>query len=568
MAWGGVWAGPNTTGWGAKSRTGGWGLPAPQVTRTTSAPLGPIVRSQMPAPNVNTPSGDAANRYFNPPPDTNTSAHHNPSPYGVDTSKPGYMMTPGTGEQWWAANQDRINAPGKMGSFLEGAAGRLFGMDYQPTGTGAAYDKMSRDLAGPGQGTENAWGVSGQLKNRTGGEDIMGRAADMFGGPNLAHDYATDTSGFFKAPTNTQQFRDQFGNTIAGPGSGETYVNRMLESPTYVGSELGNFMPGLRDKSYSENLYESGNQGLNKFYDREMQKQSRALTNRLAASGMFGSGQTVRGLEELGADLGASQARDMASLADQADRARLGRTGAALDFARGASDEVLGRADRGLASDRLGLDRTRLGLDMSTAADDTSLKRIMGGADVAKSGDDSLFRQGEDLGKLGKDMSDTEINRLTESGKLGLDADAENRQRAKDLFGASVDYDTLKQKAADLGIRVEDLLGKYTEESDLLDWQKTQGAFGMAQDVQNMFEGRNRDALDSTIKLGGAKANVVEHGTDAANDEQYKATVEYIQNLVATGQISKEQGDQFLEELGQGIGLGIQGAKVITGGGK
>lgn len=91
----------------------------------------------------------------------------------------------------------------------------------------------------------------------------------------------------------------------------------------------------LNTPSYSEQLYESGNQGLNTWYDRERDKRQKRLEDQMSAMGVFGSGATARGMFELEAELGAQQARDMGDLAGRADTYR----GQRLDRAGGAAKE-------------------------------------------------------------------------------------------------------------------------------------------------------------------------------------------------------------------------------------
>lgn len=673
-AWGNATAAPRKSAWG-EATTPAWGsgimnnptalgAVMPKPVKAMPAGARPEV-SQIVNPFGGRSAGQVTGTagMFAPPTPKD-------SGYSVDANQPGFLDKPGTGEQWYAANQNQINKSGDLGNFINGATGRLMGMDYQPSNSTGAFGQMQKELGGgPQQGTSNAWGVASQLRNPTAGEGVMQTAAGMFAGPNLAHNYATDTAGYFKSPTNTQGYADslrgQFGPgqgqtgalaasgqlTNGGPGAAETNLaatDRALGGIHYgdeaidfdanhltnntagyadalggfaqtrgtTGTEANKFLPGLENPSNSEQLYASGNEGLNFAYDRSLKQRTRELQDRMAAAGLFGSGATARGMEELSADTIANQARDMASLAGQADQAHLGRAGAAQSFSTAADADALSRArlglegyqagdqqqaanvglmnnvfglasgeglqkvglrttsannaqqamiDRlfkggslGIDADRAGNERTRLGLDVNSAADTQGLNRMLGGSTVAAAGDQSLFDQGTRLGNIGHQMTADEISRLDTSARAGVSGDVTNADRLQKLVAAGVDVDKLKGEAAKIGISVEDLIGKLTEQNDRNEWQRTKDREGMAVDVQNLFQGRYGTQFDQLMRLGGAKAGVDQTNSNASAEETYKTTVAQIQQLVDSGKLTAQQGQQMMDDLGQALGIGLK----------
>ncbi len=110
---------------------------------------------------------------------------------------------------------------------------------------------------------------------------------------------------------------------LATPGEGEQWWasnKERLAQPSI-----------LANKGYTEELFESGNQGLNKFYDRAREKGQKQLEDSMWASGLYGSGATAKGMWELEAELGSQQARDMQGLAGDADAAKGTRDRQMLD---------------------------------------------------------------------------------------------------------------------------------------------------------------------------------------------------------------------------------------------
>jgi hypothetical protein len=557
MAWGsGSWGGlPEPTGKRQfRPSLRGRAQAAPEATGMVTMPRRlPTSAQQSAYPQVRGAGGAAVGSYF---------TGHLPDP----SLEEGFMNKPGTGEKWWQDNQREINDPGKFGDHLTAATGRILGQNYQPTNTIGANDTIKGAYTQPTYGVTNAGDVSRQLKNTTRGENIQTEAADFFRGPNLASDYAKGSAAFFKKPTRSGGYADDMIPGLQEQGQGETNVYGQL-GENIVGTESGNFLPDLRGKSRSESLYDSGNEGLNTFYDREAQKRSRVLTNQLAATGMFGSGETVRGLSEIHADLGASQARDMADLARQADEAFLGRSGEARAFSTAAGGEALDRMGMGLDADRVGLDRTRLGGDLVNQADVNDLDRVMGGADVAGQGDESRRLQGEALANVGHNLTQDELDRLGMSADTGLAGDQERRQQLDLILESATSADDAREKAARLGLDIEELLGDMTLAGDEQNWGRTLDRFGMASDVQDMFEGRWGDRVERELGAGKAQAGLVAGATDKISDTDMQLGKDTIENLVATGALTAQQGEQLLEDLMNGGALALQFIKSLKGGG-
>jgi hypothetical protein len=201
-------------------------------------------------------------------------------------------------------------------------------------------------------------------------EDWYAANKDRLNAPTQGFGAMKEAADYFRGPNRTAAYADRAGGIFDKPGMAETYASGVL--------------PGLQNKGYTEQLYESGNQGLNTHYDREWEKRRRRLEDTMSAAGVFGSGATARGLFELEAELGSQQARDMAGLATQADTMRGSRLG--------------------------------MGMDIANTGQQAGEGRVKGGADLQNLADASVDRQGRGLLAAGQGMDASEGAQLERAG--------------------------------------------------------------------------------------------------------------------------------------------------------
>lgn len=551
-----------------------------------------------------------------------TSGSTGGNPYGTPQAQQfrGALSQPGHYENWYAQNASRYNQPTALSSYYQSVSGKLQGQRFQPTNSQGAYNQLQSTYSQPSYGMNNAQDVSQQLRQTSQGEGYMGQAAGMFGGPNQASDYFSANQDFYRTPGDIESFYRNNAGMFENAGYGEGLSQEMLGSTPWgdvqgmlnqqmfgdqaiadmqnrstnnrrassvyntnqdvtgtnlVGAELDYFRDPLRAQSYSEQLYESGNQGLNTFYDRENQKAQQALADRMAAMGVFGSGETVQGMAEIDADLGAAQARDMAGLAQQADQQRLaradqltgmasaagqeelarrdllrqmgvdadnialGQAGLMMDAYGLASQEGLGKIDRylagqntrlgaidrALATDQLGLDRLGLGANVANMSSRYGLDRTNSGMDAASAADASRWQQAQGLANTGNMMSSAELARLTGSADIGLARDAEERARMDSMFGAAqgLDRSYLDAQAADLDWLTAGADMAQGVDRGNLDWLDAGGR--AADRAQQSYETRERygflDPLAAANAMSGAYGNMA--GTNTTEQGQMRS---------------------------------------------
>jgi len=547
------------------------------------------------------------------------------------TKTNGALTTPGTYEQWYAANGHKFQQPTEAQNYWLALQGRYGAAGFQPTNTQTAYGAITSNFSQPSAGSTNARSVAGQLQQASQGEGYLNQAAGYFGGPNLTSSYAQGLDPrSFSAPGASESFYGSAAPQLAGQGAGESnvysmmpefrnrgagevnndYVRDMLKAnnntqgfyngmigsgfvdANSAGSEFDYFRPQLRENSYSENLYESGNQGLNTFYDREYDKRSRRLQDQMAAMGVFGSGATGRGMYELEGELGAAQARDMASLAGQADQARLGRVGAAESFSKSAGAEQIARyglglqgataadestrgnatgmtnaakiaqelqLDRlfksgtlGLSADEAGRSRIDLAGKLAQNSDTAMLDRLKTGADIYDKADQSRFAQGEGLASVGNQLATQSTTRLNSSATAGLAADQEDRTRLNDMFKSATDLDAGKLSAEQFNAGLA-----RNRDLDQINSLDRQGA--AAQVSQTMFENRERYPMADQMAMATASASLVERAKSASAAEQTQIKEQIIQTLISGAGLSREQAQQQADEMFRAAGILTQG---------
>lgn len=556
---------------------------------------------------------------------------------GQGTYTSGVLSGPGAYEQWYKQHSGEYDKPTRLDNYWEGLQGRTGGQGYQPTTSQDAWGSVKSTLSGPGQGTTNAYDTSSKLsKSGSPGETMLGSAAGYFQGDNKTAAYAKKLgTGMFTQPGQAESYYDQAGGQLKGQGQGQgmAYGNAgQMQQPgaaeqnnnrvqgmlggnnasrdfnqglgasgfmgkNTVGNEASYFAPGLREKSNSENLYDSGNQGLNTYYDREAQKRTKALSDQMASMGVFGSGATARGLYELHGELGAAQARDMASLAAQADQAHLGRSAAAQSFAKDAGGEELARyglgmqaagqsdestrgnaglmneASRnaqdlqlqrlfqggqlGLQSDAEGRARIELGGTLAQNAQTGAMNRAKTGADIQKSADESMFDQGRGLADTGNMLSTQYLDRMKSSADIGLRGDQESRSRANDYFKNAGDLDT---RRLDSETYNRDTAGGVDQQ----DAGRRLAGGNAAETAQNMFEKRERYGIQDKSALANSQAQLVQGALGKSADEQRAIYEDVINSIMAGGQATREQAEAQAQQMFQAYGIAVNAAGSIS----
>lgn len=549
----------------------------------------------------------------------------------------GVLQNPGTYEEWYKANAHKYGQPTNLGAYQDSVRARYGGSGVQPTNAGQAWNKVQHTYERPALGAQNARDVSDRLYRDPGdGAGHMKSAAGYFQGPNMTSGYAESLDPrIFARPGQMEQFNEYGQIMLRGQGNGEQHVyntlgqfqapgaaetnntavqgmmagnnaarnfNSELRSSGFLnknttGGEFDYFRPELRENSYSEDLYESGNQGLNTFYDREQQKRSKRLSDQMAAMGVFGSGATARGMYELEGELGAAQARDMASLAGQADQSKLGRIGAAQSFSSAAGDEEINRyglgmeaayksdeSTRGNASlmnqssqaaqalqlqrlfqgGQLGLQadaegRQRLGLAGTFAnnADGAQMARVATGANIYNMADHSRFDQGKGLADIGDQMTGRYFERMRNSSDAGLAADQEERTRANDYFS--------RGKELDASVLDSERFNRDTAGGvDRQDLERLAAGGDAAKESQDMFERRERYGIQDKQRLAESLSGLVASSAGKSADEQLAIQEQVIQSFMAQAGMTRALAEQKMQEMYQSMGIAVQTADSVA----
>lgn len=470
---------------------------------------------------------------------------------------------PGAYEQWYAQNASRYNQPTALSSYWQSVQGRIGGQRFQPTTAREAYGQMQSAYSQPGQGMTNAYSVADQLRQQSQGEGVMNSALGYFSGPNNTAQYYGSNRNFFESPGAIEDYYAANGDRFQEAGFGENYAQGILGSNDLtgmfgnrlVGDELEYFRDPLRAQSYSEQLYESGNEGLNKWYDLQRARQQEDLENQMSAMGVFGSGETAEAMYRMREGLAAEQARDMAGLASQADQERRARAGLLMDFSGAAADEELARgglmldsAGMGLQLDRDAINRLYQGGQLADASSRYGLDRVMSGGQLARSADDSLFAQGAGMANIGQAMSAAELARLTGSAGIGLSADSEERARLDSLFGAGRDVDQLglnaQQAELDWINSGANIAG--ASDSGRLAWLNAGG--GAAQTAQQMYEQRERYGFTDPLSAANSMADRYADSRNMGATEQANMRAQAVELLMQKSGLSAAEAERRASE--------------------
>lgn len=576
---------------------------------------------------------------------------------------------PGTGESWYAKNQGRFTRPRTMTGYWNGVQGAFSGGKVVPTNTRSAYGQVSGAMAAGPRGANNARDMSGRILNQDPyGEQAARQGVNYFSRPGAGETYAQGAidSGYFQRPGATENYFSSVSDGLSTQGTGERHAYGLLgqfANPGAAEQNLGRaqaslgginygkdaiqytaagakdasrtakfadgyqsamhynpvenesryFLPGLRDKSYSEKMYESGNGGLIDPFARAQEKQTKQIRDAAAARGMFNTGASMRLEEELGKDIAAEEAMARIGLAEQADNQRLGRSGAAqgwagdinsaamdryglglsaatsadessrantglgLDARKFASGEALEKVgmetdaasraqqaqiDRlfksgtlGLQADETGQSRMRLGIDGAQAADQAGINRYKTGYDIASAGQ----RLGMDRTNYGVDAGlrgqEAETNRYKDSAGIGLDADAGERDWLKSQMDFAGQTDDAEARAE------RDYIEKIMKGANLakdVDSGEDTGLLNEANaaaGVQGLYEGRVGKEFDQQLRAAEAQAGITAKALGEMSDEQRDMALAELELQLRQAGMSKQQSDAIIENLFRGADI-------------
>lgn len=223
---------------------------------------------------------------------------------------------------------------------------------FDPQQTGQVLYPQPGTTTGANAGSAGYWEPTGAKKRggRWGGAAAWAqdpRNTYQPSGYSMWGPTSGPTSGYSQQPGRSSGYQTGAAGTPAKPKgvlSGPTEVNQLYDQFKNDPSRQY-FQP--RQKSYTEELYESGNGGLNKYYQQARDEGLTALQDRLAAMGVLGSGATAMAMGNFDAKLGAQYGRDMGNLAQAADVAGSRRLS---DYWGGKESEfgLAGQADTSL----------------------------------------------------------------------------------------------------------------------------------------------------------------------------------------------------------------------------
>jgi len=497
---------------------------------------------------------------------------------------------PGVGETRGLEDINKFSGPSRATKYWQGKQGT------QPGHVKTAVPYITNRLTGMTGGRDartDATGIRGIDFTTPGvGQKFAADNMGIFSRPGVSEGYFASTGDYFKGPSaGIKNVRANMGGFYEDSASEGNYGDaqntlrnsarntqdfyrdsqRFIRGTSPVESEFDYFRPGLRDKSYSEQMYESGAGGLIDPYQRVQDKQTRNIRNAAAARGEFNTGASMRLEQELGADIAAKEAQDRIALGRSADEMRLARTGEARQFAGDTETAMLGRKNFGLLGARSSDESTRgnVGLltDAAKAASDAKINRLFQGGKLGLEADaemrqlfdtgsqiaDRSQRSGEDRVVKGAGVSER-------SERLALDGKREKVKALADAAGISIDADNLtiaetnailrNSQAGDEEWRTDAKFNLDTEAG--LDTEaRNRAQFG--QDAgfrtQEAAESRLTGGHDRIFAAATEKIRTILGATDKATSERYQAQLADIQAGIDSGAYSQAEGQKMIDDL-------------------
>lgn len=485
-------------------------------------------------------------------------AKTNPGAIASQIPQGGLLSDPGAYETWAQSHIGGFDTPSNV---------------EQVYGNGALTSELSTSQTGqlgqvgPGAYQDWAGGAAAGLNGNSAQQDIYGSATNTLQGNNAASGFYgsnpygnissgaaanvngastafNSAKGALSSPGAVQDVYGQYGDSFNAPGAYENFYGST--------SNGGNNDPLAQ--SDTEKLYDEGIGQLDPYYDYAQRRAIEGAQTASAARGSFNSGLAAQQESDITGNIRGQQAQEQASLAPQADAARMSRLGLASSEANTANtdyntriNDIFGLAstdenaqegrfktlsDIGSASDQsaLGLGNLQVnaanGQASAAAAADASTRANVAGEESAAAGSDSsqLARVNAQAGILGQ------------SEQLAQSADAQNTQRAQDA-------DTEQRN------RIQDIYGDAAA-ADTGEQNRLGAAAGLAAGEQNAAENRIGGAVSNTNKLDSQEAGLVQN--ILGNENQQVADLDETQLQALADYYGVDL--QKIKDLAQGAG--------------
>lgn len=455
---------------------------------------------------------------------------------------------------------------------------------YSAPGFGEDYYKAHKDFYDkPGAGADYWNGVQGFFANPSYGENQLNNIGDrLFNIPGAAEDRYDryNASGAYDTPGAAEDFWSKYGNQMMQPGAADAALTSNINNLSQKGygenwweQNQGNFGKSgflenefpyigdkLRQSSYGEKYADAyrpqdseaemflhgggATGGLDAMYDRLYQQGSKEIGAAGAARGSYNSGASLRGVQELSADLTSKHVKDLQSAVNAADAAKLGRDRYGMDVMAGGDKSKVDRlsllgttAEKAQAST---LARLLGGSTASNAAQASGTNRMnaLTGASTALG---NLVDQRNQTGSQASERAQTAADRRYRTGmdasKIAGDSYMDRLAKAGTAYGGATD------RALNRVVQGGQLAGAAGVEDNT---RVTSGQ-NAANSADVGKTNRENSVFNNLYKLAEGKASTYAGMTDKQRSEELQLKLTEIEGKLHEGAISAAEAKQLTD---------------------
>lgn len=478
------------------------------------------------------------------------------------------LQGPGSAQNFYMQNQGGFGGPGAMESWY---AQNQNSMNRSPSSM-EVYDQFSSQLYGPGrseshQVTGPSWGSTDEKVSAA-----MGYANQAQGQTRLEGAQGAEVGNMFRGANNVNQFSQSAMPQLQNKGTYEQFVE----------SDIGGYNPELA---------RSTNQGLAR------------VNQEMARRGQFNSGGANTAIGEFLGSQAAADYQNKANRAQSAQGMQMARLGEGRQLAQAGSGETMGQAsglqglagtqdaqrlerqqfgantalaaaDKGIAMQNTNLTAEGLKLQAANNADSQRNARLNNLQGMASAGDDAWMRQQQMAGNFAGQAQTAQMARLMGGMSAGQMVDQGQLQRLQAQYGMQSGADDRNLQRGrfqfDMGRQADEgdlarMLGLNTaaNASDRAGIDRLKAYFEQAGNVDQ----RTKDAMSSLFGIndaqGGQYGQFYGQGGQLSG-QSYADAIDAMANAYGL----RAQGGAARAQLPfQLAGLGIQGGKMLAGGG-
>lgn len=490
-------------------------------------------------------------------------ANHWPTPKTEPEQPFTPYSAPGFGEDYYKAHKDLYDKPGAGADYWNGIKGFFANPSYGENQLNNIGDRLF-NVPGAAEDRYDRYSASGAYDTPGAAEDFWSKHGDKMMQPGAADEALTGNIHNLGQKGYGENWWEQHQGEFDKSGFLEKefpYIGGQLRAPSYGEKYADAYRP---QDSEAETFLHGGGAtgGLDAMYDRLYQQGSKRIGDQGAARGSYNSGASLRGVQELSADLTGRHVQDLQAAVNAADTAKLARERYGMDVMAGGDKGKLGRLDLlGTTADKAQsatLSRLLGGSQASNAAQSSATTR-MGALTGASTALGNLVDQRNQTGSQASERAQTAADRRYRTGmdasKIAGDSYMDRLAKAGTAYGGATD------RALNRVVQGGQLAGAAGVE----DLARVTGGQVAANSAETGKQNRENSVFNNLYKLAEGQAGKYSSMTDQQRSEELQLKLAEIDGQLKKGAISAAEAKQLTDMYNKMLQAPVSAAGVVAG---